>query len=82
MGDIRAKNEWKNQKFRQDILRFFERKGGKHTDTVRWGELPPTSNFIKLPLLGNLKKEIILLRFLLRMDEKIYRFMPQYAMIR
>ena len=32
--------------------------------------------------LVKLKKEVILLRFLLRMDEKIYQFMPQYAMIR
>ena len=35
----------------------------------------------KLRSLVKSKIEVNLLRFLLRMDEKIYQFMPQYAMI-
>ena len=48
-GIFVQKNEWKNQKFRQDILRFLNAEG------VR-GKLPPTSNFFKFPSLGKLEK--------------------------
>lgn len=47
-------------------------------DTIETGN---KENNPKMSLVKS-KIEVILLRFLLRMDEKIYQFMPQYAMIR